>query len=127
MIEDEYGFYLFSPEPFEPFHSDIKINVKKIIGYGFNNEEFVAIIEDRAGEKIYIICSQNPDTTSKQTIKFEVAKEGYLKNSGECSWVNIENNSIGKFIPIQTYSILSLLFLFPILIYIIIKIKEQTR
>lgn len=58
-LEDEHGFQLISRGDCQYVHSDIKLNVKNIIGYGYADDTLIAFIENADGRKYFIEYIKN--------------------------------------------------------------------
>ncbi len=91
-LEDEYGFSLISKGECQYVHSEIKLNVKEIINYGYNDETLIVFIEDESGSKYFIEFLKNNDIHSKQDISVNIQNESTSIDLEKFKWIEIKNN-----------------------------------
>jgi len=122
-LEDEHGFRLISRGDCQYVHSDIKLNVRNIIGYGYAEDILIAHIENADGRKYFIECTKNNNPTSKQDMIIKVLDEGVRINLKELKWIEIEKNTkyIRKVELLRNYTMFILITLFLVLFYLMVK------
>lgn len=91
-LEDEFGFRIISTGECQYVHSDIKLDVKNIIKYGYTKDTLIAFIENVDGKKYYINCFKNINSAIKQDMIINISDERVFNYPEKLEWVEIEKN-----------------------------------
>ncbi len=125
-----YGFVLESKDGLagigqgaKYWTSDVEVN--EIIGYGFNKEKLLALVNDSLGKEYYVVFEKKTDTHLKQALEITVLPKQEFASKEQFKWIKIKNNSFAKMEEVRNYLELFLIFLALIAIYILLKNRKN--
>lgn len=81
-LEDKYNFGLISQGKcqYANSNSNVVLDIKSILKYGFNQDSLIALVEDQDKTQYYVLCTPNHLPSIKQDIIVDVLKQDSFTN-----------------------------------------------
>ncbi len=89
VLEDEFGFYLISKGQNRYKNSNMELDVKDIVKYGYNDKIIIAQIIDKNNKLFFIKLSPNPKTDN---ISANILSEDE-KISDNLDWISLKDST----------------------------------
>ena len=122
-LRDEYGFTIAAKGNTYPVNNE-KILINRVLKYGFNAKDLVAVVIDANKTKYYVKFTQDQKDNSEVDATMDVGNK--LDNLKLYKWIDIDGSDdyIRKLMRYRTYIMFVLIILFLTPIYKLVKYRK---
>lgn len=126
-LRDSYDMSLISVDTLRFVDTNVVLDVKKIVKYGYKNDNLIVLVEQRNRENVYISLRGKFDEDNDIFLHVQILREKDIQNTSEYTWVDIDNQSIEKRNRTKNRLIAGAILQISVLIVIVIVSFNQKR
>lgn len=126
-LRNSYDLSLINVDTLRFFDTNVVLDVKKIVKYGYKNDNLVVLIEQRNRDNVYISLRGKVDEDNDILLHVQILGKNDIQDTSEYTWVDIDNQNIEKRNRTKNRLIVGAILQICVLIVVIIVSFNQKR